>query len=54
MKKYLRRFNLESAYLADKDVDKELELKGATAEDVVSVTSNHYQTYTIWYRSKKR
>lgn len=54
MKRYLRRFNLGSAYLMDEEVDKALRLRGATAEDVISIHYGPYETYTIWYRSKKR
>jgi len=53
VRKYLRRFSLASAYLMDKDVDKELKLRGATAEDVISIHLERYESYTIWYKSDK-
>ena len=57
-KKYLKSFSID-AHDSDSDgtVNKILKRKGATAEDVISITFYHsgpYQTYTIWYRSARK
>ena len=58
MKKYLRSFSIEvSAHDFDDRINAILKERGATAEDVISVTFYHsgpYQSYTIWYRSERR
>ena len=70
MKKYLRNFRIAIVYPArmeeekvdevledlNKRVNRMLEVRKITAEDVVSITLRHvdqYETYTVWYRSDK-
>lgn len=70
MKTYLRNFRIAIIYPAkmeeekvdevledlDKRINHMLIVKGAVAEDVISVTLRHvdqYETYTVWYRSDK-
>lgn len=53
-KKYLRRLLIEAEWTANADIDWKLKSKGATAEDVVSVTFHHSgsrKIFTIWYKS---
>jgi hypothetical protein len=60
MKRYVRRFSAIGDSLfpekIDKDVNKTLKSRGATAEDIVSITyyrSGPSQVYTIWYKSER-
>jgi len=59
MKKYLRHFKIDTEDMIYNDdlIDKKLEKRGITAEDIISITLYHegpYETYTIWYRSEKK
>jgi len=57
MKKYVREFEIDANEYTEDKLNAVLESKGATAEDVISITFYHsgpYQSYTIWYRSERR
>lgn len=56
MKKYLKSFSI-TADEGEESINMLLELRGVTAEDVISITFYHsgqYQSYTVWYRSAKK